>query len=128
MNSAPLRDASGNINGAVIAFQDISHLKELDRLKDEFLSMVTHDLKNPLTTIKGLASSIMVQGDSLEEATRESFMRSISDEADRLTELVNNLLDMSRLEAGALPLDPEQCYLADIAGDIVRRMATQTDV
>jgi signal transduction histidine kinase len=68
---------------------------------------------------------MLLHGSEIDEPTRRSYVKSISQEADRLTELVNNLLDMSRLEAGALPLDPEECHLADIVGDAVTRIARQ---
>lgn len=126
ISSAPLKNAAGRVTSAVISFQEISHLKEIERLKEEFLSMITHDLKNPLTTIKGLATGMLLEDSGIDEATRQTFIGSISEEADRLTELVNNLLDMSRLEAGALPLDREECYFEEIAQETLQRMQGQT--
>lgn len=122
VNSAPLRDAENQISGAVVVFQDITRLKEVESLKADFLSMVSHDLKGPLTTIKGLASGLLLdEGAHAQTEVLES-LRSIDEETDRLSELVNNLLDMSRIEAHALPMEPELCHLADIAADIIRRI------
>jgi PAS domain S-box-containing protein len=109
--------------GAVTVLQDISHLKEVEQMKNDFMAMISHDLKSPLTTIKGLASSVQLnqQGDTA--TIPMEWARVIEAEVDRLTELVDNLLDMSRIEAGAMPLDLEECHMADLAPDCVWRVS-----
>jgi signal transduction histidine kinase len=81
-------------------------LAELDRLKTEFVSMVSHELRTPLGLIKGYTGSLLQPELVPDESTRREFLTVIDDETDRLTELVTNLLDMSRIEAGTLRVDP----------------------
>ena len=123
VNAAPVYGENGEVTAAITVFEDITALQEVERLKAEFLSMISHDLKGPLSTIKGLASTLMLEKGPRDIDTVLEFVASIDEEADEMTELVGNLLDMSRIEAGSMPLDPEQCHLADITGDCIRRVA-----
>ena len=121
VNAAPIPDSRGNVASVVVVQQDISRLREVEQMKDDFLSMISHDLKSPLTTIKGLASSMMMASEAENLTVLLDWIRTIDQETDRLTELVNNLLDMSRIEARAMPLDLEECYLVDLATECVER-------
>ncbi|HEX7088935.1 MAG TPA: ATP-binding protein [Longimicrobiales bacterium] len=90
-------------------------LRHADRLKDALLAAVSHDLRTPLTTIKALAHEIRERGDE-----RAAI---VEVEADRLNRLVADLLDLSRLQAGALPLDPELHAADDLLGAALDRLA-----
>lgn len=90
-------------------------LREADRLKDALLAGVSHDLRTPLTTIKALAQELRSTGD--ERAV------TIEEEADRLNRLVANLLDLSRLSAGALPVSPEIVAAEDLLGSALQRIS-----
>ena len=119
ISAAPV-PAGGTHGGAVIAIiQDVTHLKELDQVKSEFLSMITHDLRGPLATIKGLAaevaSALTHDGELLSD------MEAIDEEIDQTIDLVSNLLDMSRIEAGSYPLDMEVAHLVDMVHDAQSR-------
>jgi signal transduction histidine kinase len=96
-------------------------LAELDRLKSDFVSMVSHELRTPLGLIKGYAGTLLRRDAPLDEATREEFLQVIDEETDRLTELVTNLLDMSRIEAGTLHVDPRPIDLGDVLKECARR-------
>jgi len=110
-------------DGAVVAvLQDISHLKQVEQLKNDFMAMISHDLKSPLTTIKGMASSIQLDSKGENVVVPLEWPKVIEAEVDRLTDLVDNLLDMSRIESGAMPLDLEECYVADLIPDCVWRV------
>ncbi|MCH7745004.1 MAG: GAF domain-containing protein [Chloroflexi bacterium] len=122
VNAAPVYDENGEITAAIAVFEDITALQEVERLKAEFLSMVTHDLKGPLATIKGLSSSLLMEQGPRDIDTFLEFVNSIDEEADRMAELVSNLLEMSRIEANAMPMDPELCHLTDIATESVRHV------
>jgi signal transduction histidine kinase/DNA-binding response OmpR family regulator len=89
-------------------------LKELDRLKSEFLNTVSHELRTPLTSIKAFSEILLdSQGDDPE--TLKEFLGIINQESDRLTRLINNLLDLSRIEAGRMQWDMEPLELREIA-------------
>ena len=115
ISAAPV-PAGGAHGGAVIAIiQDVTHLKELDQVKSEFLTMITHDLRGPLATIKGLAAEIAGALDHDDEL--HSDVEAIDEEIDQTIDLVSNLLDMSRIEAGAYPLDMEVAHMVDMVDD-----------
>lgn len=122
VNAAPVRDENGQITAAIAIFQDISAFKEAERIKAEFLSMISHDLRGPLATIKGLSSSLVMEQGPRDMETILDYIGSIDEEADRMNELVGNLLEMSRIEANAMPLDLELCHLADIIRDSKRHI------
>jgi len=89
-------------------------LRELDRLKSELLSNVSHELRSPLTSIKGIISSLLQKDVVWDDKTHEMMLTGIGEETDRLASLVTNLLNMSRLEAGVWQPEKEHCYISDI--------------
>ena len=99
-NCVPIRDNQGRITGAAEVFQDITKLKEIDRLKDDFVNTVSHELRTPTTTIRGGALTLLRRGDSLDESTKRQLLRDMSEEAERLHILVEDLLSLSRSQAG----------------------------
>lgn len=91
-----------------------ARLAELDQLKTDFVSMVSHELRTPLGLIKGYTGTLLRPDVALDADTRREFLQVIDDETDRLTELVTNLLDMSRIEAGTLRIDPRPLDLGEL--------------
>ncbi len=126
-SAAPVFDSYGELDSAVCVFVDITRLKELEMAKDDFLSMVTHDLRTPLTTIKGMAAAALDSATHSDTDSAISFLEPIDDEVDYLTELVSNLLDMTRIEAGSDVFEFEVCHLADIAQDSLARISRSRD-
>ena len=112
VNATPIRSADGEIVSVVATLQDMTPLEELERLRAEFLGMVSHELRTPLTTIKGSAATVL--GASPEPGTAEMrrFFRIIDEQADHMRSLIIDLLDMTRIEAGILSVNPEP---ADVA-------------
>ncbi|HEY7607177.1 MAG TPA: DUF4118 domain-containing protein, partial [Actinomycetes bacterium] len=96
-------------------------LQETDRLRTALLNSVSHDLRTPLASIKASASSLLDQEVQWSDAERDEFLTTINTEVDRLTRLVHNLLDMSRIEAGALDPRLVETSLAEVVGPVVRR-------
>jgi PAS domain S-box-containing protein len=114
VNAVPLYGADGEITGAVSTQQDITPLYELEKLRNEFLGMVSHELRTPLTAIKGSAATALGSSSPLTaEQTRELF-QIIDKQADRLRHLVTDLLDMTRIEAGALSIEAAPTDLREI--------------
>jgi len=97
-------------------------LEESDRLKSAILSSVSHELRTPLSTIKAAASSLRGKEVSWDSPARTQLVAAIDDEADHLNMLVGNLLDMSRIEAGALKPKREWNILPEILGGVLGRM------
>jgi signal transduction histidine kinase len=99
-----------------------ARLAELDRLKSDFVSMVSHELRTPLGLIKGYVGTLLRHDAPLDAATREEFLQVIDEETDRLTELVTNLLDMSRIEAGTLRVERQPTQLTRLLADCADRL------
>jgi two-component system, OmpR family, sensor histidine kinase KdpD len=95
---------------------------ETERMRNAILSSVSHDLRTPLATITGAASSLLDEGSQLNATDRLELSRSIYREADRLDRLLKNLLDMMRLEAGAIHLNKEWHPLDEIVGAALSRL------
>ena len=96
-------------------------LQETDRLRTALLNSVSHDLRTPLASIKASASSLLDREVRWSDAERDEFLVTINTEVDRLTRLVHNLLDMSRIEAGALDPHLVESSVAEVVGPVVRR-------
>ena len=93
---------------------DITKERELEHLKDEFFSTVSHELRTPLFSIQGFAQLMVEEGDKLDVATRAEFLTTIQRQALQLSEMVNNLLDMARLDEGKLDLLSQPVVIDDL--------------
>ncbi|HEX8598352.1 MAG TPA: ATP-binding protein [Chloroflexia bacterium] len=97
-------------------------LRETNRLKDEFVSMVSHELRTPLASVKGYSRTLLADNADWDPQTRREFLQIISDESDKLQELVENLLEMSRIGAGRLPISAEPLLLKPFVKEVVERV------
>jgi two-component system sensor histidine kinase KdpD len=95
---------------------------ETERMRNAILSSVSHDLRTPLAAITGAATSLLDESSQCDPQARHELLRSIHQEADRLDQLMKNLLDMMRLEAGAVQLNKEWYPLDEVAGSALGRM------
>jgi len=101
-------------------------LKEVDRLKSEFLNTVSHELRTPLTSIKAFAE-ILLANPAEDEGTQLEFLEIINKEADRLTRLINNLLDLSRIEAGKMQWDFQEVDLDEVLTSAAATLRVATE-
>jgi K+-sensing histidine kinase KdpD len=97
----------------------MKRLKEADRTKTEFVSMLAHELKGPMTTIMGFANTMRDQRAKLSEEKQDHILSIISKEVERLSRLVNDLLDVSRMEAGSLKYELEPMSLTDVVDSVL---------
>jgi two-component system sensor histidine kinase KdpD len=95
---------------------------ETERLRNSLLSSVSHDLRTPLATITGAATTLLEQGGRLDAAAQRDLLESVREEAERLNRLVQNLLEMTRLESGALELRKEWHSIEEVIGAALRRL------
>lgn len=114
VSAMPVRSRTGEVMSVIATVQDLTPIEELERLRNEFLGLVTHELRTPLTTIKGSAVTALSSRRPLAAKEVEELFRIIDEQADRLRDLVDSLLDMSRIEAGALSIDAESADLVEI--------------
>jgi DNA-binding response OmpR family regulator/signal transduction histidine kinase len=114
----PLFDDEGNVDLVIEYALDISERRraeeQLEKLRSEFLGMVTHELKTPLTAIKGSAATVLGSQRPLSAEENRELFQIIDEQADRLRELMDNLLDGTRIEAGTLSVSPEPTDLREV--------------
>jgi PAS domain S-box-containing protein len=120
--SVPLHDDGGTLHGIVGVYQDLRRLRELERLKSDFVALVTHELRTPLTAIKGSAESLLGNGKSHDPERVRTFARIIDQQGERLQELIDNLLSLSQLEAGALRLQRQNIVLPPLIRTIMQQV------
>ena len=107
INATPIHSEEGAVESLVVTMQDMTPLEELERLRAEFMGMVSHELQTPLTSIKGSANTLLDEAYALDPAEMRQFHRIISEQADRMQGLIRDLLDVARIETGTLPVAPE---------------------
>ncbi len=96
--------------------------RELARMQDEFISTISHELRTPLGFIKGYVTTMLRQDTDWDNEDRKEFLRIIDDEADRLRDLIDNLLDSSRLETGTLSMTLDPARVEQVIRDVISRM------
>jgi PAS domain S-box-containing protein len=116
--------AEGRRVGTVCVMRDVTHFKELDALKSDFVSTVSHDLRSPLTLIRGYATMLQMVGDLNEQ--QSGYVRKILDGVESMSRLVNNLLDLGRIEAGVglqLEIQPVQEVIEQVVNTLQMQAA-----
>ena len=114
VNATPIRSADGVVESVIVAMQDLAALNELERLQAEFLGMVSHELRAPLTSIKGSAAALLRTSPVLDPAEMREYHRIIDDQADHMLGLISDLLDAGRIETGTLSVAPEPAHVAGL--------------
>ncbi len=104
--------------GVALVFLDLTAMHELNRMKDEFLSSVSHELRTPLTSIRSF-TEILLQMTPRDEATWKEFLEIVNTESERLTRLVDDVLDLAKMESGALELRSSSISVEQIAAQTV---------
>ena len=112
INATPIHGGGGELASVVVTMQDLAPLEELERLRAEFLGMVSHELRAPLTAIKGSAATLLEESADLDEAEMREFHRIIDEQAGHMRGLIGALLDAGRIEAGMLSVAPEPSEVA----------------
>ena len=114
ISAAPIYSEHGEFVSAVGTLQDITPIEEMKRQRAEFLSNVSHELRTPLTAIKGSTSTLLSSTYSLDPAETRQFLRVIDEQSDHMRHLINDLVDMTHIEAGTLPVNPEPTDMGDL--------------
>jgi PAS domain S-box-containing protein len=120
LDGAPIRDDQGRIQGAVVIADDITRLKELEQLRQEWTSIVAHDLRQPLTSIQSFAEILIAR---LDDEILKRAAQNILIGAQRMARMTEDILDISRLQANQLQLDRETVAIPEIVRGVVERMA-----
>ena len=112
LNVTPIRAEEGEVVSVVVTMQDLEPLEELERQRAEFLGMVSHELRAPLTSIKGSAATVLDAATLPSQAEMVQFFRIIGGQADHMRGLIADLLDAGSIEAGTLTVQPEPSDVA----------------
>jgi two-component system phosphate regulon sensor histidine kinase PhoR len=122
-------DDNGEMHSVVAIFNDITELRQVERMKTAFVSTVSHELRTPLTSIKGFTATLIDDTDGIyDEETRMEFYNIIDQECDRLTRLINDLLNVSRIESGrGIDVVLSQVSLHELAANVTRMQQNYTD-
>ena len=107
VNATPIDAEDGTLASVVVTMQDLAPLQELERTRAQFLGMVSHELRVPLTSIKGSSAAALGASRLVAPAETREFFRIIDDQADRMIGLIADLLDAGRIETGTLSVSPE---------------------
>jgi len=105
--------------GTVSIFRDITHEVEVDRLKSEFVATVSHELRTPMTSIRGYVDVLLMGAAGALNENQTHFLNIVKNNTERLNILVNDLLDISRIESGRVTLSPQALDLREVAEDVI---------
>jgi PAS domain S-box-containing protein len=119
LSEAVMRDPLGAVAGRIFAFRDISADRMVEQVKSDFVAAVSHELRTPLTSIYGFAETLLRRDIPFEEGDRRTFLRYIASESERLTEIVDQLLNVARLDAGDLHVEVDRIDVGSVVSEVV---------
>jgi PAS domain S-box-containing protein len=120
------RGADGQVSRIVAVCRDVTRRKRIDLAKSEVISAVSHELRSPLTSVKGFTSTLLHRWDRFDDETKKHLLVTIESDADRVTRLIGELLDVSRIEAGRLQLRRYPIDIVEIAQKVAGRLSPTT--
>ena len=123
---APLLSEDGKLRNIVVTVRDITHFRTAEEIKSTFISIVSHELRTPVTLIKGYASTLRRDDAKWDRGVVKDSLAVIEDEADRLSKMIDDLLDASRLQAGGLSLSRADVSLPALAKRVAERLGSQS--
>lgn len=126
LSVSPVKDGAGDIVGAAKIARDITERKELEQRKDEFISMASHELKTPVTSIKGFTQLLQRRFRQRDDAESLRFLARMDTQLDKLTKLINDLLDVSKMQTGQLEYREEPFELDELVAEIMENIQGTT--
>jgi len=123
---APLLSEENKVRNIFVSVRDITHFRTADEIKATFISIVSHELRTPVALIKGYASTLRRDDAHWDKHTISDSLAVIEEEADRLSKMIDDLLDASRLQAGGLSLNQADVALSSLALRVTQRFAAQS--
>ena len=126
ISAAPFSKIKGTLSGVVVVIHDRSQEHVVDQMKTDFISSVSHELRTPLTSIKAYTETILRDPNMSEEQKRE-FLITVDSEANRLTDLVNSLLDISKLDSGQFEIVKQDIDIVDVVEKTILSLKCSAD-
>ncbi len=124
--AAPIRSSDGAVTGIVMLFRDVAREREIERLKQDFISSISHELRTPLTSIKAYTETILSDSNMPEE-TKRQFLGIIDEESNRLADLIEGLLEVSRIESGTMQIVREPVDIVAAARKVLTALQALAD-
>jgi two-component system phosphate regulon sensor histidine kinase PhoR len=118
---------SEKIDGAVLVFHDITELRRLEKIRRDFVANVSHELRTPIASIKGFAETLL-EGAIKDKDNADDFLNIIYTESNRLANLINDILELSQIESGAMKLNFKKINLADLVDKVINKLQRQFKV
>ena len=112
VNATPIHSRDGAVESVIVTMQDMAPLQEIEWMRSEFLGMVSHELRAPLTSIKGSTATVLGASPALDPAEMREFFRIIDEQAGHMRGLIGDLLDAGRIDTGTLSVTPEPSEVA----------------
>jgi PAS domain S-box-containing protein len=117
LHCTPLRDAQGEVDGAVLLLADVTEQRRIEEAQRRFVADASHEMRTPVAALKGILE-LLADGAQEDPEVRDDFIRTMQVEADRLGRLVSDLLTLAQLDAGSLKLRPSPQRATDLLGDV----------
>ena len=114
VNATPILAEGAGVRSVVVTMQDLAPLDEIERMRADFVALVSHELRAPLTSIKGSADTLLEDGEVLDPAEMREFFRIIAEQAGHMRGLISDLLDAGRIDSGTLSVAPERSELVGL--------------
>ncbi len=114
INSTPIHSVGGTVESMIVTMQDLAPFQELNRLRAEFLDMVSHELRAPLAAIKGSAATVLGPRGVPDRTEMQQFFQIIEVQADHMNNLINDLLDAGRIDSGMLSVDSKPVQVSEL--------------
>jgi two-component system, OmpR family, phosphate regulon sensor histidine kinase PhoR len=126
INSTPIIDNDGKLKGVVLVFHDITELKNLEQMRKDFVANVSHELRTPVTSLKGFAETLL-DGAMEDETLRKQFLTIMLEESERLQTLIQDLLDLSKIEQKGISLNWDLVNLKQNIEDVLVMLKEKAD-
>ena len=128
VTASPVRDQYGNVEAVVHVFRDVSERRRIDRMKSEFISMISHELRTPLTSIRGFLGLALMERNGPLNERQQRFLETADQAAARLSHIIADLLNVSRIEAGRMSIARRPVALRTVIEAATHELRPQAEV
>ena len=122
INTAPLSNPDGTVSSVILVLQEITRIKTLERAREDFFTTMAHELKTPLANIRAHLSALLTNDLQWSSKEQHDFLQTADEQVERLVDMINQFLDASRVEAGALHLELEPILIPELFEDLQDRL------
>lgn len=126
-SASPIKDERGTVTGLIVVFRDVSERKETERSRGEFQSMLAHELRTPITIGKQYTELLMEPESGPLTDKQRDMVRAVRNACTRMNDMVNALLNVSRLEEGAVPVEPEPMFMPDLTDELLEQWQVRAE-